>query len=98
MGPQRGKGWNKQGWHSHLIEKGTKPHIIMASPGKMMPIFRKGSSGPVGWAASIDHPGYRGTFPFKRATDSTWEDVAGRTMEKLQDINQKEIAIMQRQK
>jgi len=90
VGPQRGKGWRQQGWHAHLVEAGTKPHTITASPGKVMPVFTKG--GLVGFAESIEHPGSKGTYPFRRAVDSTWQDVARLTTDKMFNIMEREIA------
>ncbi len=48
-----------QGWHSHLIEYGVKPHLSYSKKGNKIPIFAKGSNYPVAWVWSYDHPGVR---------------------------------------
>jgi hypothetical protein len=96
VGPRRKRfTWNMQGWHSHLIEAGTKGHTITAGRGKMMPIFKGG--GVVGFAKSIDIKGVKGTFPFKRAMDTTWMFVADRVADKVGEIMRKEIKLIQNQ-
>jgi hypothetical protein len=90
VGPRRKRNvWNQQGWHAHLVEAGTKAHTIKAGPGKMMPVF--GKSGFVGFAKSIEHKGARGTFPFRKAMDVTWPEVAGKVSEKVAQIMREEI-------
>ena len=59
--------WKGMGRHAHLLEYGTKPHTIKSKTGKMMPIFAKGSSGPVGYAPEIQHPGSRAFHVFSQA-------------------------------
>jgi hypothetical protein len=91
VGPRRRKNtWNMQGWHAHLIEKGTKAHTITAGEGKMMPVFTKaGFTGE--YAKSIDHPGSTGSEPFKRSIDSTWRDVGQKVANKVGELMAKEI-------
>ena len=92
VGPRRKKNtWNMKGWHSHLIEVGTKPHTITAGPGKMMPVFTKGSSGPVAFAKTIHHKGSRAFKPFQRGIDSTWARVGDRVSDKVAEIMRSEI-------
>lgn len=96
VGPRRKRNtWNMSGWHSHLIESGTKPHKITAGPGKMMPIFGKG--GVVGYAKSIQHKGSKAYKPFSRAMDSTWMLVGARVSEKVSDIMATEIRAIWRE-
>ena len=91
VGPRRKRNvWNMQGWHAHLVEKGTKAHTITAAEGRMMPVFTKaGFTG--NYAKSIDHPGARGTEPFKRSIDSTWSLVGKRVADKVSELMAKEI-------
>lgn len=91
VGPRRKRNvWNMQGWHAHLVEKGSKPHTITAPEGKMMPVFNKaGFTGE--YAQSIDHPGSRGTEPFKRSIDSTWGEVGKKVAEKVGELIASEI-------
>lgn len=76
VGPRRARfDPDAQGWHSHLIEKGTRPHKIKAGIGKLMPVFAKGSSGPVDWTKEYHHPGSQAFHPFSRAIESTYRQV-----------------------
>jgi HK97 gp10 family phage protein len=38
MGPRRGRGKNAKGWHAHLVEYGTAPHLIKPKKGTMLKI------------------------------------------------------------
>ena len=79
-----------QGWHAHLVEQGTKKHTITAGEGKLMPVFNK--SGFTGaFVKSIEHPGAKGTKPFKRSIDSTYRDVGKRVGEKVGELMRFEI-------
>ena len=90
VGPRRKKNtWNMSGWHSFMIEGGTKPHTITAGPGKVMPIF--GPGGIVGYAKSIQHKGSRAYKPFSKAIDSTWPIAATRASNRVAGIMDDEI-------
>lgn len=91
VGPRRKRNvWNQQGFHAHLVEKGTKPHVIKASPGKVMPVFTKtGFTGQ--FAKEIQHKGSRAYMPFSRAIDSTWETVGKKVADKVAEILKVEI-------
>lgn len=91
VGPRRKRGvWNQQGWHAHLIEAGTKPHIITAGAGKLMPTFRK--SGFTGlFAKKVKHSGTPALRPFQRAIDSTFNRVNDRVVDKVSEIMRSEI-------
>ena len=94
-GPRRKKNvWNQQGWHANLVEFGTKKHIIDGA-GKSMPIFK--GSRLVGYSKRIEHPGSRGTKPFKMGIDSTWKDVASRASDKVAEIIRKELSDIKKQ-
>lgn len=97
VGPRRKKHvWNMQGWHSHIIESGTKPHTITAGPGKLMPVFTK--SGFTGqFAKTIHHKGSRAFKPFSRAMDATWMTVGDRVADKVAGIMRHEISVIFRQ-
>jgi hypothetical protein len=97
VGPRRKRNvWNMQGWHAHLVEKGTKAHTITAGEGKMMPIFTKaGFTGE--YAKTVDHPGSVGTEPFKRSIDSTWGEVGKRVAVKVGELISDEIKSIQSQ-
>jgi hypothetical protein len=89
-GSRRGRGYGKQGWHSHLLEWGSKPHEITAGEGKMIPIFTK--SGFTGaYAKSIQHPGIKGQKIFSRAIDSKGDQVNRRVLDKFSRIMQKNM-------
>jgi hypothetical protein len=94
VGPRRKRFvWNQQGWHAHLVEKGTKPHEITAGPGKLMPIFTK--SGFTGqYAKTINHPGSRAFKPFQRSIDATWNIVGERVSDKVAEIMRDEIKLI----
>lgn len=91
VGPRRKRMvWNKQGWHAHIVEKGTKPHTIRASSGKMMPVFNK--SGFTGkFAKEIQHKGSRAFKPFSKAIDSEWNQVSLRISDEVSGIMRDEI-------
>ena len=92
VGPRRKKfSWDQQGWHSHLVEVGTKAHTITSKKGNMMPVFRKGSSGPVAWARKIEHKGSKAIKPFSRGIDSTWRNVNSRLVDKSAELMRIEI-------
>lgn len=96
IGPRRKRNvWNMQGWHAHLIEKGTKGHTITAGPGKKLPIFQGG--GIVGFVKSFVHPGQPGRFPFKKSMDTTWGAVASRIADKVAEIMRFEIKSINQQ-
>jgi hypothetical protein len=97
VGPRRKKHtYAQQGWHSHIIEMGSKPHTITAGPGKLMPIFT--SAGFTGrFAKSIQHPGSKAFKTFQRAIDSTWRNVADRVSDKVAVIMRSEIKAIWRE-
>jgi len=102
VGPRRKRfTWNQQGWHSHLVESGTKAHKIPKGlltsfvGAKKMPVFTK--AGFVGFARQINHKGTPGTFPFRRSMDATWEKVADRVADKIAGIMREEIKVIQNQ-
>jgi len=78
-GSRRGGGFGKKGYHSHLLEWGSKPHTITAGEGKAIPI--KG-----GFAKSVKHPGIRGKKIFSKAINQEVGQVEGRLMDKYQRI------------
>ena len=86
VGSRRGKGFGKQGYHSHLLEWGSKPHEIRARAGKMIPI--KG-----GFAKSVQHPGIRGKKIFSKAINSSLFEVEGRLLTKYQAIMAKSMNV-----
>ena len=90
VGPRRKRHvWNMQGWHSFLVEQGTKRHTIQSKSGKGMPVFQGG--GVVKYVKSIEHPGTKGTKPFTRAVDVSWGNVADRVADKLAEVMRDEI-------
>ena len=91
VGPRRRRNtWNMQGWHAHLVEKGTKPHTITAGPGKLMPVFTKaGFTGE--YAKTIEHKGTRAFKPFQRSIDSTWNKVGDVVSDKVAEMMRSEI-------
>jgi hypothetical protein len=91
VGPRRRRNtWNMQGWHAHIIEKGTKPHDITAGPGKLMPVFSK--SGFTGkFAKTIHHKGSKSFKPFSRSIDSSWNIVSQTVSDKVAEIMRVEI-------
>jgi hypothetical protein len=50
----------------------------------------------LGFVKRIKHKGSEGKQPFKRAIDSTWQDVANRVSKKLGEIMSNEIKTIQR--
>lgn len=90
VGPRRKRfTWNQQGWHAHLIEKGTKPHTITVSTSNAMPIYKNGKQ--LGFQKSVDHPGTRAFQPFKRSIDLTWPQVGKKASEKVRQLMAVEI-------
>jgi hypothetical protein len=84
--------WKGQGWHAHLIESGTKPHIIRSKSGKPMPIFAKGTKGPIAWATEIHHPGSRAFHPFSNAIESVGDRAGDMALEYFGKLVEKEIS------
>ena len=87
VGSRRKKGaFGQQGWSSHLLEWGAKPHTITAREGKMIPI--KG-----GFAKSVQHPGIRGKKIFTKAINQSLFEVEGRLLTKYQAIMAKSMNV-----
>ena len=93
VGPRRKRNtWNQKGWHAHIIESGTKPHVITSSKGGM-PIFA--GAGKIGYAKKLDHPGTRAIKPFSKAIDISWNQVADDVSDKVAKIMREEIKTIQ---
>lgn len=89
VGPRRKKGiWNQQGWHAHLIEKGTKRHVIKSKNGSM-PVYSRGKL--VGYFKEIEVKGIKGRFPYKSSIDSNYGTVGKAFSDKVSDILVQEI-------
>jgi len=96
VGPRRKKyTWNMQGWHAHLIEKGTKSHNIVSKKQQGMPMYKFKKL--LGFAKKIEHPGFGGTEPFKKSIDATWQEVGNRASEKIGQILGDEIEAIKKQ-
>ena len=91
VGPRRKRGvWNKQGWHAHIVEQGTKPHDIKAGPGKLMPVFTKaGFTGE--FAKTIHHKGSKAFKPFSKGISANWQTVSLRVSDKVAEIMRTEL-------
>lgn len=78
VGPRRGKGKNAKGWHAHLLEYGTAPHLIKAVNKKALKLAE-------GFAASVSHPGTPAS-PFMRpAWDAKHSEVEKEIAKSLKD-------------
>src|SRR3990167_3753731 len=75
--------WRGQGYHAHLVEHGTKSHVITAGEGKFLPIYG-------GFGKSVPHPGSRALRPFSKSIDRTKNRVIQNTENELWKIIFKE--------
>lgn len=79
-----------QGWAAHLLESGTKAHVIKSKTGKMLPIISKGTL--VGFAKEINHPGSRAFHTFSNAIDSSQGQALQIVEHEFLKIIDKEVA------
>lgn len=79
MGPRRGSGKNAKGWHAHLVENGTAPHLIRPKKGTMLKIGGR-------LVKEARHPGSKAQPFLRPAWDSQNQIVVQRVGENLQKI------------
>jgi hypothetical protein len=96
VGPRRKRGrWNMQGWHANIIEGGSKRHVIRVKNAESMPVFKSGRL--LGFSKEIEVEGVKAKYPFKRAIDSSWNQVGKDFSDNISQIMREEIENIKKQ-